>query len=120
MGLPTRAQVFVWSMYSRRTVKEAYRLQEAISTAFSEENFGDYNEKTFLDIATPAELFDWMQGPLQDGLFPDTVCCRDWWLSWERPLPHAECCPHEASCAPPGLAHSSTTTSPSRPTVRDT
>ena len=79
VGLPTRAQVFVWSMYSRRTVKEAYRLQEAISTAFSEENFGDYNEKTFLDIATPAELFDWMQGPLQDGLFPDTVCCRDWW-----------------------------------------
>jgi len=65
--------VFVWSMYARRTVKEAYRLQEAISTAFTEENFGDYNEKTFLDIATPQEMFDWMQGPLQDGLFPDTL-----------------------------------------------
>ena len=38
---------------------------QAISTAFTEENFGDYNEKTFADIATPEELFDWMQGPLQ-------------------------------------------------------
>ena len=65
--------VFVWGMYSRRTVKEAFRLQEAIATAFTQENFGDYNEKTFLDIATPEELFDWMQGPLQEGLFPDSV-----------------------------------------------
>jgi len=64
---------FIWAMYARRTVKEAFRLQEAISTAFTEENFGDYNEKTFLDIATPAELFDWMEGPLQQGLFPERL-----------------------------------------------
>ena len=42
-------------------VKEAFRLQEAISTAFANEAFGDYNEKEFDDIATPEELFDWMQ-----------------------------------------------------------
>ena len=40
-------------MYSRRTVRQAFRLQEAISTAFVDENFGDFNEKTYLDIATP-------------------------------------------------------------------
>ena len=67
-------------MYSRRTVKDAFRLQEAVATAFTEENFGDYNEKTFLDIATAEEMFDWMVGPLQDGLFPDT-------LYNEQPLP---------------------------------
>ena len=48
-------------------------MQEAIATAFSEENFGDYNEKTFVDIATPEEMFDWMAGPLQEGLFPDAL-----------------------------------------------
>ena len=41
---------FVWSIYARRTVKDAFYLQEAISTAFTEENFGDYNEKTFFDV----------------------------------------------------------------------
>lgn len=62
--------VFIWSMYGRRTVKDAFRLQDAISTAFVDENFGDYNEKTYLDIATTEEMFDWMSGPLLDGLFP--------------------------------------------------
>jgi len=65
--------VFIWSLYGRRTVKDAYQLQEAISTAFVEEDFGDYNEKTFLDIATADEMFEWMEGPLQDGLFPDVL-----------------------------------------------
>jgi len=62
---------FVWSVYTRRTVKEAFRLQDAMATAFTDENFGDFNEKTYYDIATAEELFDWMAGPLQDGLFPD-------------------------------------------------
>lgn len=47
---------FIWSIYSRRTVKEAFRLQEAVSVAFTEEEFGDFNEKTFYDIATPEEV----------------------------------------------------------------
>ena len=47
---------FIWSVYSRRTVKEAFRLQEAVSTAFTDEEFGDYNEKTYYDIATPEEV----------------------------------------------------------------
>ena len=39
-------------------------MQEAIATAFSEENFGDYNEKTFVDIATPEEMFEVILGPI--------------------------------------------------------
>ena len=35
--------------------------------------FGDYNEKTFEDVATAEEAFDWMAGPLSDGLFPDEL-----------------------------------------------
>lgn len=56
-----------------RTVREAFQLQQSISTAFTEENFGDYNEKTFLDIATADEMFEWMEGPLKDGLYPDQL-----------------------------------------------
>ena len=37
-------------------MKEAFRLQEAVSVAFTEEEFGDFNEKTFYDIATPEEV----------------------------------------------------------------
>jgi len=65
--------VFIWGMYGRRTVKDAFRLQDAVATAFTDENFGDYNEKTYLDIATTEEMFEWMGGPLMDGLFPDTL-----------------------------------------------
>jgi len=72
--------VFIWALYGRRTVKDAYLLQDAISTAFVEENFGDYNEKAYLDIATAEEMFEWMEGPLQDGLFPDV-------LYNEQPMP---------------------------------
>jgi Na+/proline symporter len=38
--------VFLWSLYGRRTVRHAFELQNALSTAFVEEEFGDYNEKT--------------------------------------------------------------------------
>jgi len=64
---------FIYVLYSRRTVREAFQLQQSISTAFTEENFGDYNEKAFLDIATPEEMFEWMDGPLLDGLYPATL-----------------------------------------------
>ena len=32
--------LFIYVMYSRRTVREAFQLQQSISTAFTEENFG--------------------------------------------------------------------------------
>ena len=65
--------IFIWTLYSRRTVRDAFLLQEAIQTAFVEESFGEYGEKTFLDIANTNDVFDWMQGPLQNGLFPDSL-----------------------------------------------
>ena len=37
------------------------------------QGFGDYNEKTFGDVATVEEAFEWMSGPLSDGLFPDEM-----------------------------------------------
>ena len=46
-------------------------MQQSIATAFIGENFGDYNEKAYEDIATAEEVFDWMGGPLQDGLYAD-------------------------------------------------
>ena len=63
--------VFAVVLRQRRSVQDAYYVQQAIATAFVEEEFGDFNEKTFNDIATPEELFDWMTGPLLEGLYPD-------------------------------------------------
>ena len=30
---------------------------------------GDYNEKSFLDIATFGEIWEWVEGVLKEGLF---------------------------------------------------
>ena len=67
---------------------------QAIAAIFLDEAFGDFNEKTYLDIATAEEvisaisrrylpaispsdvsraclqMFDWMGGPFLDGLYP--------------------------------------------------
>ena len=60
-------------LYARRQVENGFFMQQSISTAFVDEAFGDYNEKTFEDVATAEEAFDWMAGPLSDGLFPDEL-----------------------------------------------
>ena len=65
--------LFIYVLYARRTVIDAFYMQQAISTAFVDEAFGDYNEKTFDDIATAGEMFDWMDGPLKEGLFPEEM-----------------------------------------------
>ena len=65
--------LFIYVLYARRTVISAFYMQQAISTAFVDEAFGDYNEKTFDDIATAGEMFDWMDGPLKEGLFPEEM-----------------------------------------------
>ena len=62
--------LFIYVLYARRTVISAYYMQQAISTAFVDEAFGDYNEKTFDDIATAGEMFDWMDD-MKEGPFPD-------------------------------------------------
>jgi len=63
--------LFVYVLYARRDVRNGFFMQQSIATAFIGENFGDYNEKAYEDIATAEEVFDWMGGPLQDGLYAD-------------------------------------------------
>ena len=42
----------------------------ANTAALITERFGEYGEKTFMDISTVEEAFDWMQGPLLEGVYP--------------------------------------------------
>ena len=62
--------LFFFVLFSRRSVLQAYYLINALQTVFVDENFGDANEKTYTDIATYDEFYDWAQGPFTDGLLP--------------------------------------------------
>jgi len=54
----------------RRSVQNAFRLTDAIRTQFIEEDFGDYNEKAFMDIRTYEEMYQWARGVFTEGLLP--------------------------------------------------
>ena len=54
----------------RRSVPDAYTLTDAVRTQFIEEDFGDANEKTFMDIATYEEMYMWARDVFTDGLLP--------------------------------------------------
>ena len=62
--------LYMFVLYSRRSVRESFELVQTLRAVFAEENFGDYNEKAFMDIATIEEFYDWAQGPFTDGLLP--------------------------------------------------
>ena len=55
------------SVKSKREIPSAYRMFEAIQTIFIEEEFGDYNEKAYMDVANFEELWDWAEGVLAPG-----------------------------------------------------
>ena len=40
-----------------------------MQTVLVDEEFGDYNEKAFFDVATLPEIWDWTSGVLVPGLF---------------------------------------------------
>ena len=63
--------MFVLSLNTRRIVTEQYFMINAVRTALYDENFGDYNEKAFEDIANFEEMFDWLEGVFVPGLFPE-------------------------------------------------
>ena len=63
--------MFVLSLNTRRIVSEQYFMINAVRTALYDENFGDYNEKAFSDIANFEEMFDWLEGVFVPGLFPE-------------------------------------------------
>ena len=62
--------LYLGVLYSRRSVKDSYELVQSLRTAFVEENFGDYNEKAYGDIAAFEEFYGWAQGPFTEGLLP--------------------------------------------------
>ena len=62
--------LYLGVLYSRRSVKDSYELVQSLRTAFVEENFGDYNEKAYGDIASFEEFYGWAQGPFTEGLLP--------------------------------------------------
>lgn len=43
----------------------------AIKTILVEEEFGDYNEKTFEDIRNFEEIWEWVEGVMIPGMYPD-------------------------------------------------
>ena len=62
--------LYFWVLDARRNVRHAFLLTDAVRTAFVDEEFGDYNEKTFDDIRTYEEFYDWAKGPFTEGLLP--------------------------------------------------
>ena len=62
--------LYFYVLISRRNVREAYMLTDSVRTAFVDEEFGDANEKTYMDIRTYEEFYDWATGPFTEGLLP--------------------------------------------------
>lgn len=62
--------VYFYVMYSRRSVTKAYYMLHSLTTAFVEENFGDANEKAYMDIRTYGEFYDWVENVFTPGLLP--------------------------------------------------
>ncbi len=69
--------LFLFSVQSKRNIDDAFRLFEALQIIFIDEAFGDYNEKTFMDVATFEEAWDWIGydggGVLAAGLFDSDI-----------------------------------------------
>ena len=57
-------------LWERRSVQNAYLLTDSLRTVFIEENFGDANEKAFMDIRTYEELYSWARDVFTEGLLP--------------------------------------------------
>jgi len=63
--------LFPVSILTRRDVRAAFYQVNAIKTILVEEEFGDYNEKVFEDIRNYEEVWEWIEGVLIPGLYPD-------------------------------------------------
>ena len=51
----------------KRSIREANSFNNAMETIFIEEEFGDYNEKAFVDVRNWEELWDWTESVLMPG-----------------------------------------------------
>ena len=63
--------LFIVSLTFRRQTVAGYYQVNAIRTILVEEAFGDFNEKTYSDIANFEEIWDWIEGVLVGGLYPE-------------------------------------------------
>jgi len=63
--------LFIIALMTRRTILDNYGQVTAVRTALIDEAFGDFNEKTYYDIANFEEVFDWLDGVFVAGIFPD-------------------------------------------------
>lgn len=63
--------LFITSLQSRRRVMDGYYQVQAIRTILIDEGFGDFNEKNFFDVANFDEVWEWIDGVLVEGLYPD-------------------------------------------------
>ena len=63
--------LFIVSLTFRRQTVAGYYQVNAIRTILVEEAFGDFNEKTYADIANFEEIWDWIEGVLVEGLYPE-------------------------------------------------
>ena len=63
--------IFTLSLSLRRQVDTAFYQISAVRTALFDENFGDFNEKAYEDIASFGEMFDWLENVFVPGVFPE-------------------------------------------------
>ena len=65
--------LLIFSTGQKRSIPAANQVYNMLETIFVEEEFGDYNEKAFMDIANFEEGWDWIEGVLGPGLFESDV-----------------------------------------------
>ena len=65
--------LLILSTTNKRSIPAANSLFAALETIFVEEEFGDYNEKSFIDVANFEEAWDWTESVMMPGLFESDV-----------------------------------------------
>jgi len=62
--------LYFFVLQSRRNVLSAHLFLDGLVEGFIGENYGDFNEKTYLDLSTYDEFYEWAQGPFTETLLP--------------------------------------------------
>lgn len=65
--------LLIMSTSLKRSIPQANALFLALETIFIDEEFGDYNEKSFMDVRKFDEVWDWTNDVLIPGLFESDV-----------------------------------------------
>ena len=61
------------SVTEKRRLRDAYALTESLQTIFIDEEFGDFNEKSFMDVRNFEEVWDWTKDVLVPGAWPLSI-----------------------------------------------